>query len=197
MIHPDAIVNSNAKIGSAVTIWQNTQVREMVSIGKNTIIGANCYIGPGVKIGEYCKIQNNVLIYEPASIGDFVFVGPGVIFTNDKRPRAYNNDFSPRSKQDWEKNQIVVENNVSIGASSTCVAPITLRAFSLIGAGSLVLKSTNANSLNFGHPSKFISWLDDFGDELIKLPNGDLQSINDETIYVIEDDTLTRKLKFN
>ena len=197
MIHPDAIVNSNAKIGSAVTIWQNTQVREMVSIGKNTIIGANCYIGPGVKIGEYCKIQNNVLIYEPASIGDFVFVGPGVIFTNDKRPRAYNNDFSPRSKQDWEKNQILVENNVSIGASSTCVAPITLRAFSLIGAGSLVLKSTNANSLNFGHPSKFISWLDDFGDELIKLPNGDLQSINDETIYVIEDDTLTRKLKFN
>jgi len=197
MIHPDAIVNSNAKIGSGVTIWQNTQVREMVSIGKNTIIGANCYIGPGVKIGEYCKIQNNVLIYEPASIGDFVFVGPGVIFTNDKRPRAYNNDFSPRSKQDWEKNQILVENNVSIGASSTCVAPITLRAFSLIGAGSLVLKSTNANSLNFGHPSKFISWLDDFGDELIKLPNGDLQSINDETIYVIEDDTLTRKLKFN
>jgi UDP-3-O-[3-hydroxymyristoyl] glucosamine N-acyltransferase len=197
MIHPDAIVNSNAKIGSGVTIWQNTQVREMVSIGKNTIIGANCYIGPGVKIGEYCKIQNNVLIYEPASIGDFVFVGPGVIFTNDKRPRAYNNDFSPRSKQDWEKNQILVENNVSIGASSTCVAPITLRAFSLIGAGSLVLKSTNANSLNFGHPSKFISWLDDFGDELIKLPNGDLKSINDETIYVIEDDTLTRKLKFN
>jgi UDP-2-acetamido-3-amino-2,3-dideoxy-glucuronate N-acetyltransferase len=197
MIHPNAIVNSNAKIGSGVTIWQNTQVREMVSIGKNTIIGANCYIGPGVKIGEYCKIQNNVLIYEPASIGDFVFVGPGVIFTNDKRPRAYNNDFSPRSKQDWEKNQILVENNVSIGASSTCVAPITLRAFSLIGAGSLVLKSTYANSLNFGHPSKFISWLDDFGDELIKLPNGDLQSINDETIYVIEDDTLTRKLKFN
>jgi acetyltransferase-like isoleucine patch superfamily enzyme len=197
MIHPNAIINSNTKIGSGVTIWQNTQVREMVSIGKNTIIGANCYIGPGVKIGEYCKIQNNVLIYEPASIGDFVFIGPGVIFTNDKRPRAYNNDFTQRSKQDWEKKQILVENNVSIGASSTCVAPITLRAFSLIGAGSLVLKSTYPNSLNFGHPSRFISWLDDFGDELIKLPNGDLQSINDETVYVIEDETLTRKLKLN
>ena len=197
MIHPNTIINSSAKIGSGVTIWQNTQVREMVSIGNNTIIGANCYIGPGVKIGEYCKIQNNVLIYEPASIGDFVFIGPGVIFTNDKRPRAHNNDFSPRSKQDWGKSQTLVENNVSIGASSTCVAPITLRAFSLIGAGSLVLKSTYANSLNFGHPSKFISWLDDFGDELIKLPNGDLQSINDKKIYVIEHDTLTRKLKFN
>ena len=197
MIHVDSYIDSTAKVGTGVTIWQNTQVREMVTIGKNTIIGANCYIGPGVEIGDYCKIQNNVLIYEPASIGDFVFIGPGVIFTNDKKPRAYNNDFSPRSIHDWEKKQIRVENNVSIGANSTCVAPVNLGAFSLIGAGSLILKSTQANSLNYGHPSKFVSWLDDYGDELISLPNGDLQSKNDGTSYSLVNNILVRKNQSN
>ena len=89
--------------------------------------------------------------------------------------------------------QILVEKNVSIGASSTCVAPLTIGAFSLVGAGSLVLKSIQAHSLNFGHPSKFVSWIDDFGDELIKLPNGDLQSKNDGKIYFIDSKTLSRK----
>jgi acetyltransferase-like isoleucine patch superfamily enzyme len=168
----------------------------MVSIGQNTTIGSNCYIGPGVIIGKNCKIQNRVLIYEPAIIGDFVFIGPGVVFTNDKRPRAYNNDFSPRSKGDWEKKGVRVKNNVSIGASSTCVAPITLESFSLVGAGSLVLKSTLANSLNYGHPSKFVSWIDDFGDELTRLPNEVLRSDNDGSTYLVKNGVLVRVAKF-
>jgi UDP-2-acetamido-3-amino-2,3-dideoxy-glucuronate N-acetyltransferase len=196
MIHPSSIVDVSAKIDSGVTIWQNTQVREMVSIGQNTTIGSNCYIGPGVIIGKNCKIQNRVLIYEPAIIGDFVFIGPGVVFTNDKRPRAYNNDFSPRSKGDWEKKGVRVKNNVSIGASSTCVAPITLESFSLVGAGSLVLKSTLANSLNYGHPSKFVSWIDDFGDELTRLPNEVLRSDNDGSTYLVKNGVLVRVAKF-
>jgi UDP-2-acetamido-3-amino-2,3-dideoxy-glucuronate N-acetyltransferase len=196
MIHASSIVDVSAKIGPGVTIWQNTQIREMVSIGKNTVIGSNCYIGPGVIIGENCKIQNSVLIYEPAIIDNFVFIGPGVIFTNDKKPRAYNNDFSPRLKGDWEKNGVIVKNNVSIGASSTCVAPITLESFSLIGAGSLVLKSTLANSLNYGHPSKFIKWIDDFGDDLTMLENDVLRSNNDGSTYFIENGVLIRNTQF-
>jgi acetyltransferase-like isoleucine patch superfamily enzyme len=168
----------------------------MVSIGKNTVIGSNCYIGPGVIIGENSKIQNSVLIYEPAIIGNFVFIGPGVVFTNDKKPRAYNNDYSPRLKGDWEKKGILVKNNVSIGASSTCVAPITLESFSLIGAGSLVLKSTLANSLNYGHPSKFVTWIDDFGDKLTMLPNNVFRSNNDGSTYFVENGVLLRNTQF-
>jgi UDP-2-acetamido-3-amino-2,3-dideoxy-glucuronate N-acetyltransferase len=196
MIHTSSIIDVTSKIGPGVTIWQNTQIREMVSIGKNTIIGSNCYIGPGVIIGENCKIQNSVLIYEPAIIGNFVFIGPGVIFTNDKKPRAYNNDFSPRLEGDWEKKGIVVKNNVSVGASSTCVAPVILGSFSLIGAGSLVLKSTLANSLNYGHPSKFVSWIDDFGDELATLSNGLLQSKNDGSTYSVVNGNLIKDVEF-
>jgi UDP-3-O-[3-hydroxymyristoyl] glucosamine N-acyltransferase len=196
MIHVSSIVDVSAKIDPGVTIWQNTQIRDMVSIGKNTVIGSNCYIGPGVIIGENCKIQNSVLIYEPAIIGNFVFIGPGVVFTNDKKPRAYNNDYSPRLKGDWEKKGILVKNNVSIGASSTCVAPITLESFSLIGAGSLVLKSTLANSLNYGHPSKFVTWIDDFGDKLTMLPNNVFRSNNDGSTYFVENGVLLRNTQF-
>ena len=159
-IHQSAYVSDNVLLGKAIHVWHFSQIRDNAKIGSGTVIGANCYIGPGVIIGENCRIQNGVNIYEPAQLGDNVFVGPGTILTNHRHPSALTTDGEPIQKKDWDYDQIIVENNVTIGAGVTCVAPLTIAKNSFIGAGSLLIASTLENGVYFGSPAKFIKFKD-------------------------------------
>lgn len=153
-IHPSTRVGDNSRIGSDTVIWENSQVREGVTIGKNCVIGRNVYIGPGVVIGDNCKIQNNALIYEPAVIEDGVFIGPAVVLTNDKNPRAVNNDGTLKSSADWEMVGVTVRRGAAIGANSTCIAPVEIGEWSLVGAGSVVTKNVQPHTTVAGNPAR-------------------------------------------
>lgn len=150
-----AQVGESATIGEGTKIWANTQIRENVTIGKNVTIGRNVYIGPGVIIKDNVKIQNNALVYEPAIIEFGCFIGPGVILTNDKYPRAVNPDGSVKRELDWVKSGVVVEKEASIGAGSICIAPLIVGRGSMVGAGSVVTKDVEANTLVQGNPALF------------------------------------------
>ena len=71
-------------------------------------IAAGSRVGPYVEIqrdasvGERCKIQSHTFVCSGVMIGDEVFVGHGVMFINDKRPRATNDDGSLQGADDWE-----------------------------------------------------------------------------------------------
>jgi UDP-2-acetamido-3-amino-2,3-dideoxy-glucuronate N-acetyltransferase len=154
MISKFAEIAESAIIASGVVVWHFTQIRERVTIGNNTIIGRNVYIGPDVVIGANCKIQNNALIYEPTVIADGVFVGPGVIFTNDRFPRAVNADMSLKSSSDWDIVGVKVDEGASIGAGSVCIGPIQIGKWSVIGAGSVVTKNVLPYTLVSGNPAR-------------------------------------------
>ena len=154
MISNTAKIGDNVTIGKGVYIWDYTQIRDGVTIGENCIIGRNVYIGPGVKIGANCKIQNNALIYEPSQIADGVFIGPGVILTNDRYPRAVNLDLSLKSSLDWELVGVNVEQGASIGAGAICIAPLNIGKWALIGAGSVVTKDVEELTLVLGNPAR-------------------------------------------
>ena len=108
MIHSTAEVAPSATLGEGVTVWQGVHIREGASIGSESIIGRGAYIGPGVAIGVRCKVQNYALVYEPATVADGVFIGPGVVFTNDRHPRAVNPDGSQKSAADWDPVGVIV-----------------------------------------------------------------------------------------
>jgi len=84
-----SLVESDAEIGDGTVIWHHSHVREGAKIGKKCMIGSYVEIGKDVKIGNNCRIQNLAQIYEGTTLEDKIFIGPGVIFTNDKYPRAY------------------------------------------------------------------------------------------------------------
>src|SRR6516225_10236438 len=64
------------------------------SVGDETRIGSFVEVQIGASIGARCKISSHSFICEGVVIEDEVFVGHGVMFVNDRMPRATNADGS-------------------------------------------------------------------------------------------------------
>ena len=126
-------------------VWQYCVILKNARIGKNCNINFNVYIENDVIIGDNVTIKPGVQIWDGLRIGNSVFIGPNATFTND---------LMPRSKQYPEKfAQTHIEEGASIGANATILAGITIGAFAMIGAGSVVTKNILPFSLWYGNPA--------------------------------------------
>ena len=162
--HHTADIASNATIGNETKIWNYVQIREKVCIGSECIIGKNVYIDFGVHIGNKCKIQNNVSLFHGVTIEDGVFIGPHVCFSNDKLPRAINEDGSVKTGNDWIVVKTMIQKGVSIGANSTILPGVIIGEYAMIGAGSVVTKNIPSFSLAYGNPARIVGTVDKKGD---------------------------------
>lgn len=153
-ISSSAQVDKSSRIPGSSRVWHHAQIRENVTMGENCIIGRNVYIGPGVVIGNNCKIQNNALIYEPAVLEDGVFIGPAVVLTNDKNPRAVNEDGTLKQATDWARVGVTIRAGAAIGANSVLIAPLEVGEWSTVGAGSVVTKNVPAKTTVVGNPAR-------------------------------------------
>jgi acetyltransferase-like isoleucine patch superfamily enzyme len=158
-IHPTAEVSDQAEIGPGTRIWNQCQVRENACIGRNCIIGKDTYIDFGVHIGDNVKIQNASLIYHGVTIESGVFVGPNVIFTNDKNPRAINPDGRLKGNDDWLVGPTRICYGASIGAGSVVLPNITIGQFALVGAGAVVTRNVPDYGLVMGNPARLIGYV--------------------------------------
>ncbi len=153
-VHPTADVSPKAKIGAGTRIWHQVHVREGARIGANCIVGKGAYIDFGVAIGDNVKIQNGSFVFHGATIEDGVFVGPGVILTNDKLPRAVNPDGSLKSASDWEVGPILIRRGASLGAGSIVLPGVTVGIFAMVGAGSVVTRDVPDHGIVLGVPAR-------------------------------------------
>ena len=87
-IHPSAIVDEGATIGSGSRVWHFVHVCSGAKIGKGVSLGQNVFVGNKVVIGDKCKIQNNVSVYDNVTLEEGVFCGPSMVFTNVYNPRS-------------------------------------------------------------------------------------------------------------
>jgi len=157
-IHASANVSDSASIGEGSKLWINVQVRENAVIGSNCVISKDVYIDHEVRIGDRCKIQNGVSVYHGVTLGDDVFVGPHACFSNDKVPRAFN--------QDWVVIPTVVMNGASIGANSTIVCGVTIGEFAMVAAGSVVTRDVAPFTLVMGNPARPVARVDRDGNRI-------------------------------
>lgn len=124
------------------------------SIGDGTSIGAFVEIRKTVNIGRNVKIQAFVFIPEGVTVHDGVFLGPHVCFTNDRYPRAVNEDGSTQDGSDWELEQTVVGERASIGANATILCGVTIGANAMVGAGSVVTRDVPPGVTVTGVPAR-------------------------------------------
>jgi len=117
------------------------------TIGADCVIHSHVWIGDEVTIGRNCKIQAGCFIPNGVTIGNNVFIGPHVVFTNDKHP--------PSGGKHWMKTK--VNDGASIGANTTIIPGIEIGENSQIGAGSVVTRNIPSLEAWWGNPAKFYS----------------------------------------
>jgi UDP-3-O-[3-hydroxymyristoyl] glucosamine N-acyltransferase len=117
-IHPTAVVDPGAKLGTNVTIEERTVVRARVEIGEGTHIDANCVIGPEVTIGRNCRLYPNVTIYPQVRLADRVIIHAGAVLGSDGF--GYVPDASTGRYEKFPQiGRLEIEDDVEIGANST------------------------------------------------------------------------------
>lgn len=154
-MNPKIIENQirNVKFGENVTVYQPVNLYQC-EIDDNSRIGTFVEIQKNAKVGKNCKISSHSFICEGVTIGNGCFIGHGVLFINDKYPRAVNSDGSMQSETDWTVLKSIVEDNVSIGSGAIIQGGIRIGKGALIGAGAVVTKDVPANSTVMGVPAR-------------------------------------------
>lgn len=136
------MIADNVLIGEGVRIIHPDLVNLYgCEIGDDTQIAAFVEIQTGVRIGRHCKICAFVFMPEGVTIEDSVFIGPHVVFTNDRYPRATNGYGNLLRKGGWRMEETWVCEGASIGAGSVILPGVRIGARAMVGAGSVVVRN--------------------------------------------------------
>jgi len=125
-------------------------------IGEATRIGAFVEIQRGAVVGRFCKISSHSFICDGVTLEDGVFVGHGVMFTNDRFPRALTASGTLQTDADWTLELTRVGKGASIGSNVTIVPGVTIGESALIGAGAVVTRDVPAFAIVAGVPAKVV-----------------------------------------
>jgi acetyltransferase-like isoleucine patch superfamily enzyme len=123
-------------------------------IGQDTRLGAFVEVQRGATIGRRCKISSHSFICSGVTIEDEVFVGHGVVFINDRNPRATTAEGAPQSESDWRMEGTVVRRGASIGSGSVILCGVEIGARAMVGAGAVVTRDVPADAVVTGNPAR-------------------------------------------
>lgn len=132
-----------AKIGKYSKVHPTVILRqsERVTIGENCLINHNNVLHAGYSTGKI-------------TIGNYVQTGPNVLMFAFNHGIEKNN--IPMIKQDYYDGDIVIEDDVWIGAGTVITAGVKIGTGSVIAAGSVVTKDIPSNVIVGGVPARLI-----------------------------------------
>lgn len=145
-IAPDVKLGKNVKIYAFVNLYG-------CEIGDESKIGTFVEIQKGVRIGKRVKLSSHSFVCEGVTIEDEVFIGHGVIFINDKYPRATTKSGSLQSEADWVCTPTLVKKRASIGSNATILCGVTIGEGAMVGAGSVVTHDVPPGAVMAGNPA--------------------------------------------
>jgi UDP-2-acetamido-3-amino-2,3-dideoxy-glucuronate N-acetyltransferase len=148
-----AIVAEDVEIGERVRLSPFVNLYGC-EIGADTRIGPFVEIQRDVEIGARCKISSHSFICSGVTIADEVFVGHGVIFINDRRPRATNDDGSMQTADDWQIERTIVGCKASIGSGAIILCGVRIGEGALVGAGAVVTRDVTPGAVVAGNPAR-------------------------------------------
>lgn len=145
---------TNSRLGDEVTVKDH-------SIIVDSEIGAKCSVGP------FAHLRMNAILEDKATVGNFVEVKKSRLKRGTKAMHlTYLGDATIGERTNigagtvtcnydgTHKHQTIVEDDVKIGSDTMLVAPVTVGARSMTGAGSVVTKDVPPDSLVAGVPAE-------------------------------------------
>lgn len=111
-----------------------------------TDFGKNITIGDGVFINACCHFQDHGGVV----IGDHCQIGHNVVFA------TLNHGLAPEDRAHTYPAPIMLGKNVWVGSNATILQGVTIGDNAVIGAGAVVTKDVEANTVVGGVPARFI-----------------------------------------
>jgi acetyltransferase-like isoleucine patch superfamily enzyme len=148
-IAPDVNLGRNVKIYAFVNLYG-------CEIGDESKIGTFVEIQKGARVGNRVKISSHTFICEGVTIEDEVFIGHGVMFINDKYPRATAATGELQTEADWVCTPTLIKRGASIGSNATILCGVTVGEGSIVGAGSVITRDVPPGTVVAGNPAHII-----------------------------------------
>ena len=167
LIAPETIfLSKDTKFGKNVVIEPYVVIGPKVKIGNNVIIKSFSHLEGTIKknnvaIGPYARLRTGTSIFSGAKIGNFVETKKTSIQSNSKvNHLSYVGDTLIGRNSNIgagtitcnydgsKKHKTKIKDNVFVGSNTSLVAPLTLQKNSVIGAGSVITKNVQKNSLS-------------------------------------------------
>ncbi|HEX7052604.1 MAG TPA: acyltransferase [Burkholderiales bacterium] len=157
--------DSTIRVAPDVRLGRDVRLSPFVNlygceIGDESRIGPFVEIQKGATVGRRVKIQSHSFLCEGVHIEDEVFIGHGVMFINDRLPRATREDGALKGDGDWLCEATRVERRASIGSNATILCGVRIGAEAMVGAGSVVTADVPARAVVAGNPARVIRYLD-------------------------------------
>jgi acetyltransferase-like isoleucine patch superfamily enzyme len=147
-------VAASVTLGTGVVIHHPDLVNLYgCTVGNDTKIGAFVEIQKNAAVGNRCKISSHTFICEGVTVEDEVFVGHGVMFINDRHPRA-TSDGRMQTDADWTVVQTRVRRGASIGSGAVIMCGVTIGVRAMVGAGAVVTSDVPDEAVVAGVPAR-------------------------------------------
>ena len=158
-IGKNVIIEPYVVFGKKVKIKNNVKILGFSHV-EGVVIEQNCVIGPFVRLRPGTKLEKN------SKVGNFVEIKKSTLKKNSKvNHLSYIGDSIVGKSSNIgagtitcnydgvSKNKTIIEDNVFVGSNSSLVAPLKIGRNAVIGAGSVITKNVNKNSLALTRPN--------------------------------------------
>ena len=151
-VHPRGLCESE-EVGRGTRVWAFAHVMDGAVVGDECNVGDHAFVESGAVVGDRVTIKNGVMLWDKVTVEDDVFLGPGVVFTNDMRPRASIR----RSGDDLVPTH--VGPGATLGAGAVVVCGTTVGEGAFVAAGSVVTRDVAPYAFVAGNPAARRGWV--------------------------------------
>ena len=173
-IHPTAEVEAGVEIGAGTAIWAGVHVRTGAHIGSDCIVGERTYIAGDVVVGDLVKINAMAYLCAGVTVERGVMIAAGVVFTNDRYPRATSPELDALLSSDVGEDTLptFVREGATVGAGAIVGCGLEIGRFALVGMGAVVTRTVPDFHLVVGNPARSVAVLCRCGEPVTRFRTG-------------------------
>lgn len=149
--------------GKYIVIGRNTIINKYVSITAQYVDGITCNEKCIISIGDNCGIgpYSQITGIKKISIGNGVLTGSHIFITDNSHGEFKYEQLiqRPNLRPLVSKGEVIIGNNVWIGAKATILPGVHIGDGAIIGANAVVTHDVPAYSIVVGSPAKIIKQL--------------------------------------